>query len=521
MSTPDEFNVRNFMLDAKTGNLRPMTKDEIWEFDCMAIRDQINKEQRWERMKFRASKLVNALLILIGLAFMALALSDHAHAQFSPPFNASSVATLGAPCTSQGSIMFQSANGLSKCLGAGVSGQVVKSGGPGADIAWQTVPGTGTVTSVAATVPTGFTIGGSPITTAGTLAIGLSTEANNTFFAGPSSGGPLAPTWRIIALSDLPSGYPAANLAGTVSLTSQVANTLPFANGGTGATALAAGNVVSNGSILSTQSFSTGQLLLGQAGNPPTPQTMSGDCTIVAGGAITCTKVNGNPLGVAANNVVQLNGSSQLPAVSGALLTNLPLTTGTLVNIQSLSGSGTYTPTAGTTKAIEFIEGAGGGGGGASAAASVAASGGGSGGLIINFDSAPASVSYASGTGGTAGTTAGTNGGNGGATTFSTLSSGGGVGGIGNTGAGTVLGSLGGSAFTGGTVTFAGNPGFGSINAVGTLGGGSFYGGAGAATATVGGNGTACGAGAGGANGAAAHAGGTGSNGCIVVFEFK
>lgn len=43
------------------------------------------------------------------------------------------------------------------------------------DVEWISVGGTGTVTSVAATVPTGLTISGSPITTSGTLAIGFDT----------------------------------------------------------------------------------------------------------------------------------------------------------------------------------------------------------------------------------------------------------------------------------------------------------------------------------------------------------
>lgn len=45
----------------------------------------------------------------------------------------------------------------------------------GTDYDWIAVGGSGTVTSVAASVPTGFTISGSPITTAGTLAVAYDT----------------------------------------------------------------------------------------------------------------------------------------------------------------------------------------------------------------------------------------------------------------------------------------------------------------------------------------------------------
>src|SRR5207244_10259994 len=44
----------------------------------------------------------------------------------------------------------------------------------------------GTVTSVAVSVPTGFTVSGSPISGSGTIAIGLSNELANTVWAGPT-----------------------------------------------------------------------------------------------------------------------------------------------------------------------------------------------------------------------------------------------------------------------------------------------------------------------------------------------
>ena len=53
-------------------------------------------------------------------------------------------------------------------------GYVLTADGAG-NAAWESVSSTGTVTSVSATVPTGFTISGSPITSSGTLAIGFDT----------------------------------------------------------------------------------------------------------------------------------------------------------------------------------------------------------------------------------------------------------------------------------------------------------------------------------------------------------
>lgn len=65
---------------------------------------------------------------------------------------------------------------------------------------------TGTVTSVAMTVPTEFNIGGSPITTSGTLAITKANETANTVWAGPTTGAAAQPTFRALVTADMPAG---------------------------------------------------------------------------------------------------------------------------------------------------------------------------------------------------------------------------------------------------------------------------------------------------------------------------
>lgn len=62
----------------------------------------------------------------------------------------------------------------------------------------------GTVTSVALTAPSFLTVGGSPVTTSGTLALTLATQTAGTVFAGPATGGAAAPTFRALAYTDLP-----------------------------------------------------------------------------------------------------------------------------------------------------------------------------------------------------------------------------------------------------------------------------------------------------------------------------
>ncbi len=67
--------------------------------------------------------------------------------------------------------------------------------------------GTGTVTSVALTVPTALfatsPVTGSPVTTTGTLAPTLATQSANTGFFGPGSGSAATPTFRALASADI------------------------------------------------------------------------------------------------------------------------------------------------------------------------------------------------------------------------------------------------------------------------------------------------------------------------------
>lgn len=73
----------------------------------------------------------------------------------------------------------------------------------------------GTVTSVALSLPSFISVSGSPVTTTGTLTGTLATQAAKTFFCGPTSGSDAAPTFRVIAVGDLPliNGLPAADTA--------------------------------------------------------------------------------------------------------------------------------------------------------------------------------------------------------------------------------------------------------------------------------------------------------------------
>ena len=113
-------------------------------------------------------------------------------------------------------------------------------------------PGSGTVTSVAMTVPNILTVTGTPITSSGTLAVGLVNQLANKVWAGPASGPEDVPTFRSLVSDDIP------NLdASKITI-----GTLPVARGGTGATTFT-GVLIGSGTSAVTGIGSTtaGQLI--------------------------------------------------------------------------------------------------------------------------------------------------------------------------------------------------------------------------------------------------------------------
>lgn len=171
----------------------------------------------------------------------------------------------------------------------------------------------GTVTSVAQSVPTSLlSISGSPITTAGTLAIGLTNAASATFWRGPTSGADGTPSYGAIVATDLPTGIPAINIgAGSVDNTefgyldgvtsaiqTQFSNKQPL---DATLTALAAYNT--NGILTQTAADTfTGRTLTGTAneitvtngdgvsGNPTFSLPTGIDATKIADGSVTSTE---------------------------------------------------------------------------------------------------------------------------------------------------------------------------------------------------------------------------------------
>ena len=98
--------------------------------------------------------------------------------------------------------------------------------------------GSGSVTSVALTVPAEFTVTGSPIVGAGTLAIGKANISANQFLRGPTSGGPAPWAAGPIVAADLPAGTGtvtsvAATLTAPASLLTATVGGSPITTNGT------------------------------------------------------------------------------------------------------------------------------------------------------------------------------------------------------------------------------------------------------------------------------------------------
>lgn len=84
----------------------------------------------------------------------------------------------------------------------------------------------GTVTSVGLSMPAEFSVGSSPVTGAGTIAVTKANESANTVWAGPTSGSAAAPTFRALVAADIPAGVGTVGV-GTYGLLVQDGATFP------------------------------------------------------------------------------------------------------------------------------------------------------------------------------------------------------------------------------------------------------------------------------------------------------
>jgi hypothetical protein len=127
-----------------------------------------------------------------------------------------------SPTTTKGDLIAYD-TGTNIRVPVGTNGQVLTADSSQASGLSYTTPTTGTVTSVALSLPSIFNVTGSPVTTSGTLTATFNTETANTVFAGPASGGPAIPTFRLLVSADIPNN--AANTTGTASNITASSNT--------------------------------------------------------------------------------------------------------------------------------------------------------------------------------------------------------------------------------------------------------------------------------------------------------
>lgn len=130
-------------------------------------------------------------------------------ANVTPDFGAQNIITSGQLRLKNGSnYTALQANGslatnIVYSLPATAPAGVLSNDGSG-NLSWISVGGTGTVTSVDATVPSEFAVAGVPITSSGTIAITKANQSANTVWSGPTSGGAAQPAFRALVAADIP-----------------------------------------------------------------------------------------------------------------------------------------------------------------------------------------------------------------------------------------------------------------------------------------------------------------------------
>lgn len=176
--------------------------------------------------------------------------------------------------------------------------------------------GTGTVTQVALTMPSEFTVAGSPVTTNGTFAVTKATQAANLVFAGPTSGAAAAPTFRTLVAADVPAAPPGGaaggDLAGTYPNPTVAKAATTFALPGEANPAQLAGathNYANCTSAVCNLSAGAQNLDLTGLAAPSTGGALIDLCNVGATNAIVLRQLNG---GSSAANQFDLGGDLTL-----------------------------------------------------------------------------------------------------------------------------------------------------------------------------------------------------------------
>lgn len=197
--------------------------------------------------------------------------------------------------------------------------------------------GSGTVTSVAMTVPAFLSVAGSPITTSGTLAVTLATQTANTIFAGPTTGAAAAPTFRSLVAGDIPSL--SASYINNSTSAQAAANFNIGANGVIGGTLSVTGATTLSGALTASAAFILGVQSFVLNGGTQTVVSASGSTIEVSGSTASSTiALPASP--TVGQRIVVSNGASVNWTLSG--------------NGNNIDGSSTATVYAGVGRTLEY-----------------------------------------------------------------------------------------------------------------------------------------------------------------------
>jgi hypothetical protein len=204
---------------------------------------------------------------------------------------------------------------------------------------WYALTGGGSVSSVALTMPSIFSVSGSPITTTGTFGVTYVTQSANTVFAGPASGLAAAPAFRSLVTADLPASGVTASTYGSATqsaviavdatgrITSASNSTItPAFSSITGTPTTLAGYGITD-AALSATTISAGTGLTG-GGSLAANRTLS----------IANTGVSASTYGTSlAIPVFAVNAQGQITSVTNTTVNAVTLTTGTITTTPSNS----------------------------------------------------------------------------------------------------------------------------------------------------------------------------------------
>jgi len=233
-------------------------------------------------------------------------------------------------------------SGLTLATLPGTSGQVLTSAGTGAVPTW-TTPTTGTVTSVAATVPSFLSVTGSPITSSGTLAISLSGTAL------PIANGGTGKTSAPAAMANLMGFTSTATAAGTTVLDNTSSYYQLFTGSTTQTITLPVTSTLQTGWTFHICNNSTGALTVNSSGGNLL-------ITVIAGTTVMCTCI-GTTLTTAADWEAGYTDFSTATGTGAVVLATAPsLSNSTLTGNISATGSSSATILLGTAVTTGTID---------------------------------------------------------------------------------------------------------------------------------------------------------------------